>query len=265
MNIYAAILEAQQSQTSACAVHSHSRRRLRAAPFHLEDAGLCRWPLHRHHRRRRDGASRHRAGQTDRAHRPGASRGLPPRRSRPRAIRGCAAVHVEIFVEPINPPPQVIIVGAGHVGRAMAYLAKWLGFRVIVNDDRAELRLARLDPRRRCVPARPDRRAARSGPHRFTDLRSAAHARRAVRCGDPAAVVGHRRGLHRRDRLPAPLDNRPRTVARAGRARRKTGPHPRADRSGTQRRNAEEIAVSILAEIILLRNGGTGEANENDQ
>jgi xanthine dehydrogenase accessory factor len=46
---------------------------------------------------------------------------------------------VEIFIEPINPPPSVIIIGAGHVGRATAHLAKWLGFRVIVNDDRAEL------------------------------------------------------------------------------------------------------------------------------
>src|SRR5512136_1258921 len=46
---------------------------------------------------------------------------------------------VEIFIEPINPPPSVLIIGAGHVGRATAHLAKWLGFRVIVNDDRAEL------------------------------------------------------------------------------------------------------------------------------
>src|SRR5512147_2189797 len=45
---------------------------------------------------------------------------------------------VEIFIEPINPPPQVIIIGAGHVGRATAHLAKWLGFRVIVIDDRVE-------------------------------------------------------------------------------------------------------------------------------
>src|SRR5512134_2767576 len=46
---------------------------------------------------------------------------------------------VEIFIEPINPPPSVVIIGAGHVGKATAYLAKWLGFRVIVNDDRSDL------------------------------------------------------------------------------------------------------------------------------
>jgi xanthine dehydrogenase accessory factor len=46
---------------------------------------------------------------------------------------------VEIFIEPINPPATVLIIGAGHVGRATAHLAKWLGFRVIVADDRSDL------------------------------------------------------------------------------------------------------------------------------
>ena len=45
---------------------------------------------------------------------------------------------VEIFIEPLVPPPSVLIIGAGHVGRATAHLAKWLGFRVIVADDRPE-------------------------------------------------------------------------------------------------------------------------------
>jgi xanthine dehydrogenase accessory factor len=45
---------------------------------------------------------------------------------------------VEIFIEPINPPSSVIIIGAGHVGKATAHLAKWLGFRVVVMDDRVE-------------------------------------------------------------------------------------------------------------------------------
>jgi 3-hydroxyacyl-CoA dehydrogenase len=41
---------------------------------------------------------------------------------------------VEIFIEPINPPPAVVIIGAGHVGKATAHLAKWLGFRVVHQD-----------------------------------------------------------------------------------------------------------------------------------
>ena len=45
---------------------------------------------------------------------------------------------VEVFVEPILPPAIVVVIGAGHVGKAVVHLAKWLGFRVAVNDDRAE-------------------------------------------------------------------------------------------------------------------------------
>ncbi|CAG0994394.1 putative xanthine dehydrogenase subunit A [Anaerolineales bacterium] len=52
---------------------------------------------------------------------------------------GVCGGQVEVFVEPILPDPLVVIIGAGHVGRAIVHLAKWLGFRVIVSDDRAEL------------------------------------------------------------------------------------------------------------------------------
>src|SRR5918993_863708 len=45
---------------------------------------------------------------------------------------------VEVFVEPILPPAMIVVIGGGHVGRAVVHLAKWLGFRVAVSDDRAE-------------------------------------------------------------------------------------------------------------------------------
>jgi xanthine dehydrogenase accessory factor len=45
---------------------------------------------------------------------------------------------VEVFVEPILPPAMILVIGAGHVGKAVVHLAKWLGFRVAVSDDRAE-------------------------------------------------------------------------------------------------------------------------------
>jgi xanthine dehydrogenase accessory factor len=45
---------------------------------------------------------------------------------------------MEIFVEPIQPKPTLLIFGAGHVGRAVAHLAHWLGFRVAAFDDRPE-------------------------------------------------------------------------------------------------------------------------------
>jgi xanthine dehydrogenase accessory factor len=44
----------------------------------------------------------------------------------------------EIFVEPIGVMPTLVVIGCGHVGKALAALAKWSGFRVIVSDDRAD-------------------------------------------------------------------------------------------------------------------------------
>lgn len=51
---------------------------------------------------------------------------------------GVCGGQVEIFVEPILPKPMVVVIGCGHVGNAVAHLAKWLGFCVAVSDDRAE-------------------------------------------------------------------------------------------------------------------------------
>ena len=41
-------------------------------------------------------------------------------------------------MEPILPAPTVAVIGGGHVGKAVAHLAKWLNFRVAVSDDRPE-------------------------------------------------------------------------------------------------------------------------------
>ncbi len=51
---------------------------------------------------------------------------------------GVCGGQVEVFVEPIFPAPLLVVIGAGHVGKAVVHLAKWLGYRVAVNDDRAE-------------------------------------------------------------------------------------------------------------------------------
>jgi xanthine dehydrogenase accessory factor len=52
---------------------------------------------------------------------------------------GVCGGQVEVYVEPIVPRPSVVVVGAGHVGRAVVHLAHWLGFYVVVSDDRVEL------------------------------------------------------------------------------------------------------------------------------
>jgi xanthine dehydrogenase accessory factor len=51
---------------------------------------------------------------------------------------GVCGGQLEIFVEPIIPHPVLLLIGAGHVGKAVVHLAKWLGFYVIVSDDRPD-------------------------------------------------------------------------------------------------------------------------------
>ena len=44
----------------------------------------------------------------------------------------------EILIEPLVPNPLLLIVGAGHVGKAVAWQARPVGFELIVIDDRKE-------------------------------------------------------------------------------------------------------------------------------
>jgi xanthine dehydrogenase accessory factor len=43
---------------------------------------------------------------------------------------------MEVFIEPVEPAPDVYVFGAGHVGQALARMAHDVGFRVHVVDDR---------------------------------------------------------------------------------------------------------------------------------
>ena len=42
------------------------------------------------------------------------------------------------FLQPLSPLPRLLIVGAGHIGQALARQAEWLDFEVTVVDDRAD-------------------------------------------------------------------------------------------------------------------------------
>jgi xanthine dehydrogenase accessory factor len=45
---------------------------------------------------------------------------------------------VEIFIEPVIPAPTVFIFGGGHIALALAKMAKLVGFKIVVIDNRPE-------------------------------------------------------------------------------------------------------------------------------
>ena len=174
---------------------------------------------------------------------------------------------VEIFIEPINPPPQVVIIGAGHVGRATAHLAKWLGFRVIVMDDRTDLVTPEWIPEADVyLPGAVLEQLPRA------NLNSQSY------------IVAVTRGYNIDVALlPTLLETEAAYIGVIGSQRRWTEALKVLRANGTpaeklarvhapiglelQAETPEEIAVSIMAEIIMLRNGGTGHSMKmiNDQ
>ena len=61
---------------------------------------------------------------------------------------------IKVYLEKIGNDPELFIFGGGHVGRALAKIAAFIGFRVTVWDDRADCITEDLFPtaRRLCCP-----------------------------------------------------------------------------------------------------------------
>jgi xanthine dehydrogenase accessory factor len=166
---------------------------------------------------------------------------------------GVCGGQVEIFVEPLNPQPTLVVIGAGHVGRAVAHLASWLGFHVVVNDDRPEF--CNLE----AVPAADE--FVLSSMEKLPDQVNITPWTYLVLTtrGVPIDVKG----------LPVLLDTPAAYIGVIGSRRRwettqqqlvETGiPQDRLDQVHSpmgleiQAETPEEIAISILAEIIQLR------------
>ena len=52
---------------------------------------------------------------------------------------GVCGGDMRIFLDVLAPRPMVLVIGAGHVGQAVAELAAFLGYRIAVLDERSEL------------------------------------------------------------------------------------------------------------------------------
>jgi len=171
---------------------------------------------------------------------------------------GVCCGQVEIFVVPNQAKATLVVVGAGHVGKAVAHLAHWLGFYVAINDDRPEF----------CSPeAAPDADAFYPAP--LAQLASQ------LEITPWTYLVLTTRGMMVDVQgLPALLDSPAAYIGVIGSKRRWATTRKILLESGLSAEkidrvrspmglelNAEtpeEIAVSIMAEIIMLRQGGDG-------
>jgi xanthine dehydrogenase accessory factor len=172
---------------------------------------------------------------------------------------GLCGGQVEVFVDPILPPPVLVVVGGGHVGKAVAHLAKWLGFHVIVSDDRVEFctHEANPDADEFCpVPLAELPRHMTINPQTVIILTTR---------GSNVDVGG----------LPSLLDTSAGYIGVIGSGRRwdttlkelkkmgipdeKLGCVHSPIGLGIGAETPEEIAVSIMAEILMMRGGGSGQ------
>jgi xanthine dehydrogenase accessory factor len=172
---------------------------------------------------------------------------------------GVCGGEVEVFVDPVKPLPTVLVIGGGHVGRALVSLAHWLGFRVILSDDRAEFCTPEAAPGADEYYPVP----VRELPGRFT-FTSETYIVMPTR-GVPLDVEALPHLLDQPHAYLGVIGSRRRWATAAKRLRDAGVPAEKLARVHApmglelNAETPEEIAVSILAEIIMLRRGGSGE------
>jgi xanthine dehydrogenase accessory factor len=162
---------------------------------------------------------------------------------------------MEIFIEPIEGTPTLCLFGAGHVAQPLARMAKAAGFRVEVADDRVKFANRDRFPDADLVIVEEFATAADRmtlGPNTYAIVVTRGHK------GDEEALAGC---LGKGLRFLGLLASRPKFVhIAAALEERGIGPEqlatihsPLGLQLGAQ--TPEEIAVSILAEMIAVRRG----------
>ena len=172
---------------------------------------------------------------------------------------GVCGGEVEIYVEPYRPPATVLVIGCGHVGRAVARLAGWLGYRVVVTDDREELATPEKTPGADLyLPGSIEDALSEFGVTGNTYIIAVTRnvlvdrqiLPRLVGTAAPyIGVIGSRRRWQETLKL---LSADGLSDEQLGRFHSPIGLELHAE-------TPEEIALSIMAEIVMLRRGGSGE------
>ena len=172
---------------------------------------------------------------------------------------------VEYFIEAYTTPPQLVICGGGHVSRALASHAKPLGFRLFITDDREEFANPQRFPEADIVIGKKPEDALKELPinantfivvatrgHRFDNVALAAAAE------TPARYVGLMGSKRKTILIYEDLVRMGLNEERLREIRSPIGLDIHA-------RTPEEIAISIMGEILMYRLGGTGQEMKLEQ
>ncbi len=162
------------------------------------------------------------------------------------------------LIEPLQPPPQLVIIGAGHVAIPLAQAAHLAGFQIVVVDDRPEFAHPQRFPHAAQVLAQSPATALASlptRPNRFAALvtRGFHHDREALQVllQQPTQYIGMI-GSQKRVQLVI------QTLLQQGYPAEKLAQLYAPIGLDIGALTPEEIAISITAELIKVRRGGTG-------
>ncbi len=165
----------------------------------------------------------------------------------------------EFFVEAYTTPPQMVLCGGGHVSKAIAPLASTLGFRVFVTDDREEFANADRFPEADIIVAEKPETALPQlpiNPNTFVIIATRGHRYDNVALEaaalTPAKYVGLLGSKRKTILIYEDLIRSGLPIERIREIRSPVGLDVRG-------RTPEEIAVSIMAEVLMFRLGGTGQ------
>ena len=169
-----------------------------------------------------------------------------------------AKAWAEIFIEPFVPDPVLLIAGAGHIAAPLASLAHSLNFSVSVTDDRASFASRERFPTTKQLLVGDIEATLKNYPitsrtHIVLVTRAHAHDVQGLRAiiDSPAAYIGMIGSQRRVWAVFKLLHEEGVPAEKLGRVRAPIG----LDLGGS---TPEEIALSIMAEIIQLRHGGSG-------
>jgi xanthine dehydrogenase accessory factor len=165
---------------------------------------------------------------------------------------------VEVFIETYPPPPTLLIFGAVHVAQPLSHFAKALGFDVIVSDARAKLATAeRFPDADRIIHGWPEDTLAEVTILPNTYVAILSHDPKfdepalVGTLDTPAAYIGAI-GSRKTN------EDRRRRLAEAGMSDEQIARMRAPIGLDIGAATPEEMAISILGEIIALRRGRTG-------